>query len=219
MKIGTTLIITGKDPIQNKILEYRSKIIEKDEKYLFIDHPINMQTNKTSYFPIGTNFTVSFIGKDENLYRFQTTVEKRIKLTIPSLAITFPNKDSIEKIQRREFVRVKATVDIAIHCPDHSFPPFTTVTVDISGGGLSFVTPNEITLEKNKEIFVWIILPMGSRENKFAKIRAKIVRTKRSKSNILTTSIKFTSISNNDEQNIVKFCFEKQREERINTLL
>lgn len=218
MKIGSTLNLIIEEPTTKKVLEYRSKIIEKSDKYIFIDYPINNETKKSGFFPVGTRFTAYYLDNDQQLYKFHSSIIKRIHIKVPALAISLPSDDSIVSMQRREYVRVYAAVDVAIHCPNETFNPFTTVTVDISGGGLSIVIPNGITVEENKKVLAWIILPMKSGENKYLKIDAKIVRSQNKENQIKTASLKFISISNKNEQDIMKFCFEKQREERIKTM-
>lgn len=213
MEIGTTLNLVIEEPDSNQILKYRSKIIEKNNEYLFIDYPINIATKREEFFPTGTEFTAIWINNHQNLYRFQTTLVKKVNLMIPALAITLPDLQSIEIIQRRDHLRIKTAVDIAIHCPNGTFSPFTTVTLDISGGGLAFKLPNGVKLKEKQEILVWIALPM-SNENKYMKLKSKVIRFQNTES-FQVVSVKFISISDKEEQNIIKFCFNKQREERM----
>src|SRR5690625_2378251 len=117
MEIGTTLNLVIEEPDSNQILKYRSKIIEKNNEYLFIDYQINIATKREKFFPTGTEFTAIWINNHQNLYRFQTTLVKKVNLMMPALAITLPDQQSIEIIQRRDHVRIKTAVDIAIHCP------------------------------------------------------------------------------------------------------
>lgn len=214
MRIGTTLYLTVQDPKRNRPTKFRSKIIEKNVDYLFIDYPINMESEKTSLLPIGTKLTASYLGDGEHLYRFQTTIQKRVHLTIPALVLNRPNSEAIKIVQRREHVRVKAAVDVAVHCPANTFSPFTTVTVDISGGGLSLITPKEVNLQPKQEIIVWIVLPMKSGEIKYFDLEGEVVRSTSKEPEIPTTSVQFISPSHMVEEQIVKFCFEKQLEER-----
>lgn len=135
MKIGTVLqlLITQANK-QNK--KYRCKIIDKNDKYLFIDYPVDVKTKKTAFFNKDTLFDVFFIGEDEVVHHFRSRLAAKVKLNIKALAMTLP--EELKRVQRRNFVRVDAAVDIAVHSPDQPFPPFTTVTNDISGGGHPF---------------------------------------------------------------------------------
>src|SRR5690625_7973422 len=78
MKIGTTLNLTIQDPNTNEIFKYRSKIIDKNEKYLFIDYPVNIKTEKTGFFPIGTKFAAYYLSKNnDQMYKFRSE-ERRV---------------------------------------------------------------------------------------------------------------------------------------------
>src|SRR5699024_10897638 len=133
-----------------------------DHDYLLIDYPINKETQRTGFFPNGTVLLVSYVDQDKNLYQFRTKIQKRITLTIPGLAIDRPEKEEIKQIQRREYVRIMTSVDIAIHPIDQSFSPFTTVTNDISGGGISIVVPPKIKLQEKQTVIFTMVLHLKS---------------------------------------------------------
>lgn len=212
MKIGRLLTLEYKKSGQD-LEEYHCKIIDKNEQYLIIDYPIHKKTKKTAFFPVGTFFSASYLGDDKAVYQFRTNIVKRVKLNVPAIAITLPKKEEISRIQRREFVRINATVDIAVHSPDQSFKPFTTVTLDISGGGLSVVMPNRIDLEMGEILDIWLALGFKTGEYDYPKMRAQVVFTN-NRNNVNTSSIQFLSINQKDQQMIVRYSFEKQREAR-----
>ncbi len=214
MHIGTTLYLTIQDPSRDKPTKFRSKIIEKNADYLFIDYPISSETDKTSIIPIGTKLTASYLGDDDHLCLFQTVIRKRTYLNMPALVLERPTQEAIKIVQRREHVRVKTVIDVAVHCPDNSFSPFTTVTIDISGGGLSFITPKEITLQPKQQIIIWIVLPMNSGEIKYFELKSEIIRSTHNETDIRSTSVKFISLPHTIEEQIIQFCFEKQIEAR-----
>src|SRR5690625_3966097 len=158
MEVGKKLSLLIKNPENNEMTEYRCTIIGNDHNYLFIDHPININTQRTSFFPNGTALLATYIDKDKNLYQFHTKIQKKVSLTIPGLAIDIPDKTKLKQIQRREYVRTMTAVDIAIHPTDQSFSPFTTVTNDISGGGISVVIPSNILLSESQKVRLWMVL-------------------------------------------------------------
>ena len=212
MNIGRLLTLEYKKPGQ-ELEEYHCKIIEKNEQNLIIDYPIHKNTKKTAFFPVGTFFSVSYVGDDNAAYQFRTKIATRIKLNVPAIAITLPKKEDIKRIQRREFVRVNATVDIAVHSPEQSFKPFTTVTSDISGGGLSVVMPNRKELEMGEILDIWLVLNFKTGEFHYPKTEAQVVFNN-NRNNVQTSSVKFLSINQKDQQMIVRYSFEKQREAR-----
>ncbi len=218
VEIGKKLNILIKDQQNNQMAEYRCTIIGIDQDYLFIDYPINKDTQRTSFFPNGTILLATYMDKDKNLYQFQTKIQKRVTLTIPGLAIDKPEKEKLKQIQRREYVRIETAIDIAIHPIDQSFSPFTTVTNDVSGGGVSVVIPPKIKLGKGQEILLSMVLHKKSKVN-YIHLQGEIIQIYHLKNDFQTASIKFISITDQTRQIIIQFVFEKQREARNKELI
>lgn len=217
MKIGETLYLDIQNN-HNEIEQYRCKLIDKNNQYLYIDYPVHDKTLKTLFVPNNKTFHVTY-RVNQNVYRFRSYVVKRMKASIPTLVIYLPHKQEHERIQRREYVRIQTSVDTAIHCPNHSFAPLTTVTADISGGGLS-VFINDTIFQDNQSVQVRLVLNMMSGHFYYILAEAAFIRYKRIEgSNVQTASLMFTSISKNDRQQIIHYCFEKQREERKKELI
>src|SRR5690625_3323193 len=151
MKVGTVLSIEVDRGLKGPIY-CRSKVIKLNRRNLFIDLPTNIHTKKTVYLSKGDQLFVTFIGADEAVYQFNTEIKGRKNLNVPALKLAYP--EQIDRIQRRNFVRIKATVDVAVHCPQLTFRPFTTVSYDISGGGLSIFVSNDIELDKGQRILI-----------------------------------------------------------------
>lgn len=203
-----TLRIVNRDQEQT----YRSKVIDFDKKSLYIDIPINVETNKTSHLYPGSKIIVSYIGKDSALYSFSTKIKERTILTVPALVIG--KATEVIRKQRREFVRVNTTADIAIHPVDNTFAPFTTMTVDISAGGLSFIMQNNKTIKKNMIVDLTIVLAMQTNNYKYIHCEGKILRIRRAENMPHVVSVKFINMTEKDQQKIIKYTMEKQRTER-----
>jgi len=218
MEIGKKLDLLIKDIESQQMIEHRCTIIGIDQDFLYIDYPINKDTQRTGFFPIGTNLSVTYMAKDKNLYQFQTKIQKRVTLTVPGLAIDKPDKTETKQIQRREYVRMLAAVDIAVHPIDKSFAPFTTVTNDISGGGISILIPSKIKLKDKQKIFISMVLHIKSKIN-YIHLEGEIIRIYRHNDEFQTASIKFISIDDKTRQTIIQFVFEKQREARNKELI
>lgn len=214
MKIGTLLNMEFKKPGTNQPYKYHSKVVEKNEHYLFIDYPIDQKTKKTVFLSKGTALAVTYIGNDQSIYCFHTKIVAKLKLTVPALAIIFPDQTDIKRIQRREFVRVDTAIDAAIHSSDSTFPPFVTVTSDISGGGMSVILPKDKELEINTKVDTWLTIYLLTGGYQYIYTEAEVVLIKTLNNTIKTASLKFTSITKQAQQNIIRYCFEKQREAR-----
>ncbi|WP_087971550.1 flagellar brake protein [Oceanobacillus rekensis] len=219
MEVGKVLNLEIKDSRNGNLQQYYCKLIEKNNDYLVIDYPIHTKTKRTSFFPIGTKISVSFIGDDQAVYQFQSKIATRIKLNIPALAINIPEQEDIKRIQRREYVRIESAIDVAIHSTDDLFPPFVTLTSDISGGGLAIISEKGIQMKIESKVDLWLPLQMQNSEFHYIYSQAEVVYIKNLNSRVDLVSLKFISISKQDRQNIIKFCFEKQRESRQKELL
>lgn len=216
MDIGTQL--TLKKSSLKDDMTYRCKIIDYDDNYLYIDYPIHQLTKKTAFFQKGNRLNASYIGHDDAIYKFQTEIMHKVILTVPALAIKHPH-DNIRRIQRRQFVRVNTAVDIAVYCVNESFRPFVTVTVDLSGGGLSLILPKHATLSEGQHVKVWMVLQMYSGKYEYIKVETEVIRVYSAKNSLKVASVKFMSTTPHIEQLMIQYCLEKQREERKKELM
>lgn len=215
MKIGVFLTLEAYSEDHKQLEKYRCKVVDKDNKYLYIDYPVHLKTKRTTAsFRVGTRMKAEYLGSDQSVYRFNTVVKKRKKGKIPTLALAIPESDKIERIQRREYVRIETAVDVALHSVYEKFTPFTTVSVDLSGGGLSVVVPKDIHINDGEEVIVHLVLPMQSGEYHYLEFRGGVVRLIQNTNSANTASIKLKSIDELDKQIIIRYCFEKQREAR-----
>lgn len=212
IKVGTKVSLILNEPGKSKE-EYYSKIIDMKENYIILDNPVHKATRKTIYFPVGTFFNLSFVGDDQAVYEFSSKIAARLKLKFPALAVPMPKLEDLHRIQRREFVRVDAIVDVAVHRKDKYNRAFTTVTSDISGGGLSLILPKKESLEMDEVVDIWLSLGFISGTYHYIHTSAKVVFIQ-SKDGIRSASVKFESIKTQEQQLIVSYCFEKQREMR-----
>ena len=158
MNIGDVLTLEIK--YSDKLEKYKCKLVEKNGQHMFIDYPINLETNKTAFLLDGTQLKCSFVNKYGSVYMFETEVLGREKQNIPMLILNDPGSDQYIKIQRRQYVRVETSVDIAIHPTNFEFKPFVTVTDDISAGGVAIIASNKINLQSGMKINCWLVLPM-----------------------------------------------------------
>lgn len=210
MKIGATLSLTEKND------NFRAKIIDidKHEGYLIIDLPIRETDGKTALLREGTYLRAIYNEKNENIYQFNTIIVQRLNQRIPAFVLKYPKEGEIEKIQRRQFVRIKTAVDVAISSSNNSFSPFTTVTTDISAGGMSIIIPKEQNLKSKSPCDLTLVLYESMKKQQYINVKGEIIRIHSQEYNINTASIKFNQLTNQQQQMIIRFCFEKQREAR-----
>lgn len=212
MNIGKELFIkvTSKDALKN--ISYKCSVIDKNNDFMYIDQPIQIETKRTLVLSRGTHIKVSFIGKENVMYEYNSIVVHRKMLSIPAYAILPPNTGEIKRIQRRNYVRVQTAIDVAVvkGANDES-EPFTTATLDISGGGLACIVPEHIVLEKNELISLYIVLP--TKNPVYIKAKARVVQIHLVKMNQLIASMEYLQITPADQQSIIRYVFDIQRKQ------
>lgn len=204
IKIGTVLIL---EPTKSKTREkFRCKVVEEEEQKLFIDYPVNIETNKTVYLLDGSQFRATFEGDEKKRYVFHTKVLGRKKENIPLIMMAKPQQEEIIRLERREFVRVKTPVDVAVEFAGE-LDQF--VTEDISAGGLAFIFPKEPPFSEGEIVKLTIVLPYNNGEILYVQSEAMVVQISEYDGQI-RASLQFTNIEEVDKQNIVRFCFERE---------
>ncbi|MFD1336351.1 flagellar brake protein [Oceanobacillus iheyensis] len=216
LEIGMKIQLEMKNSDNSKTDIYLCTIIDETEDNYIINYPVHKETLKTTFFNIGTYFSAVYVGEDDAIYRFPTKITSRKKAKIPSLYITKPEFEQWKRIQRREYVRVDASIDVAVHSVLHQFDPFTTTTLDISGGGVAIITPKEVELVLHTLVDIWLPLEIKY-QNKIhhAYAQAEIVTIRELNIRKNVVSLQFHSITQKDRQEIIRYCFDKEREKRL----
>lgn len=209
MNIGDSIVITNPNSDNSS---YRCKIIDTANNLIFVDYPIEIMTNKSVFIPLEQPLIITFMEKGK-VYEFTSNILQYNKLTVPALAIPIPKKEEIRQIQRREFVRIETSIDIALHCPDTSFAPFTSVTYDISAGGACVIVPSKLKLKQKQIVQIYFVLKMDSANYEYFNTNAEIIRIHQS-AGVHMISIKFLFNGTTEQDKIMYYCFNKQRELR-----
>lgn len=165
---------------------------------------------------------VDFSVQDD-AYTFESVVLSRIREPIPVLEIAKPT--TITKIQRRNFVRFKTVIPVHFYRMktedelDNERKPedcLSGQTVDISGGGTMIATKD--TVEPND--LLEIIFEMPNR--KPLVVLGKVIRVipqGQGKDHHFNLAINFYHIRDNQQDVVISYIFEKQRELRKKGLL
>lgn len=216
LKVGTPLTLELHKPEEEEPHRYKCKLVDYDLNNIYIDYPIHIETGRTGFFLEGTQFQASFVGRDQSVYWFKTKVIGRKKMNIPVIALPFPGMDELRRIQRRKYVRVDASVDVAVEGGHGSFP---TVTQDISGGGLMILQPTGELLKQGEIIQLTLVVPMNTGETYYIEIIGKVIRTMMANdSQPERVSVEFVEILEKDRQLIIRYCFEQQMQSRMKAL-
>ncbi|MFC0470310.1 flagellar brake protein [Halalkalibacter kiskunsagensis] len=212
IKAGSTIFLELHEKKElEKTLRFKCRLVDQTQSMYVIDYPINEETEKPSFFFDGTEFRAWFIAEDKAVYAFDTEIIGRKKGHIPVLLLKNPGKENYVRIQRRNYVRVETIVDAAIHPIHNEFPPFTTVTLDLSGGGCAVIVPSGQSIPTEGSVNIWLVLHMQVGEIIYVQAKCKIVRVWKPRPNSRErASLQFIEIEERDQQKIIRYCFERQ---------
>lgn len=213
IKIGTELTLEP-IPALEDFERFHCKLVEQTDRILYIDYPVNSLTKKTAFLVDGSQFRVTFVSGQDKSYAFNTEVIGRKMTNIPMIMLTLPPDDEFIKIQRREFVRVKTTIDVAVEFDRQTFQ---FVTHDISAGGLALNLNRNVPFKDGDQIHLTIVLPFSNGDIRYVQTKAAFIRTFEKGVDKLA-SIQFIETSDLAKQQILRFCFERQLMNRRNEM-
>lgn len=196
---------------QGKNEKFKTKIADINNDNIFIHYPISLETNKTSFIPTGMMMFAHIVDEHSNAFSLETQVTGRIKAPVPMMTLHNPGSQKLMRVQRRQFVRIEAAVDIAFHFPI-SGTKFATITEDFSAGGCAAIIPPHVTINKDEQGKAVLVLPMKNKEYHYLELDCLITRIT-DKNNIRIASLKFLN-SEQYERQLIRFGFEKQLEYR-----
>lgn len=212
INIGSTIFLERKDSNEGEVeTKFHCRLIDRDDDFLIVDELLSELTNAASFFKTGTAFKASFIGRDEAKYIFDTKLAGRKKGNISMFCLKDPGKEGYVRIQRRNYARVEAAVNVALHLQADGRKRFVSVTADLSGGGCAIDIPKGQSLPDEGEVMLWFVLPMQSGEIDYVQGPARIVRVFTPQQGAPErVSLQFTEMDDVQRQKIIRYCFEKQ---------
>lgn len=182
--------------------KYRTRIEEVGERILAVGAPFN----NGEVVPLREGNKVKLIFWDEvAAYSFEGEILQRIAVPVPMLVLELP--DSVDKVQRRNFVRVPALYPVS----------FRSVTkeglsdiqkgmlLDLSGGGMRFTTKERV--ENNSLLYARLSLPLGDLQTPVRVCRAEQLED----SKLYRVSVEFHDISERERDQIIRCVFDIQR--------
>lgn len=206
VKIGTSIILEPLTSDYDDDDDIKCKVMDKKDNILYVSYPINVQTGKTLHLLTGTEFRAIFQKEDKIYYAFETKVLGRKNDHIPMIMLSCPPAEEFTRIQRREFVRIKTDVDVAV---EHNHQFYQFVTENISAGGIAVKLKNPSLFNLGDKVKLTIVLPYINGKILYVQTDAEVVRIYE-KNEQRFAAFKYVDIDQTDQQNILRFCFERQ---------
>ena len=169
--------------------------------------------------PLSPGTTVKVIYTDQMaIYSFLSQVISLNRQNLPTVILGEPY--DLQRIQRRNFVRLEATLNIIITQVDEDYKPagetFSGTTVDLSGGGAMFLCNTVLKCGDSLATMVYLS------DNDSVKALGRVTRFVENLPNAkhkYSVGIEFTVIEESERDKIIKFIFNRQRELRKKGLL
>lgn len=188
--------------------EYKTRIADEQGDDFCVEMFIHEKTGRFKRPSIGDALTAVYVNEEGVQHFFDTQVTGFVNDTVQLIRIQKPDPASITKTQRRNYLRVAATLEIAVLTPVGD--RFNALTDDVGGGGVSFICEGSTKLEESNLLDCWLLLTYKNGTIEHASFQASIVRLNTLATGRLHVMAKFESISNSDRQKIIRYCFERQ---------
>ena len=212
LTIGVTIMLEKSH--SDQIETYKCRLMDMRDGILYIDYPVNIYTNRIDFLINGTHLKGTFLGKDQNTYLFSTKIIGRVRENVPFLLLDYPGDEHLHKIQRREYVRVSLSKNVDVFPMNNEFHPFSALTMDISAGGAAIIVPQNIEIKTQTYLMLGFTLEMRNREVYELSIQVKVKRIVDTLNNRKKVSVEFMELSETDRQLLMRYCFERQLEDR-----
>lgn len=181
---------------------YRTRIEEVGERLLSVGAPFE----RGELVPLREGTKVKLIFWDKAaVYSFEGKIMQRIAVPVPIFILELP--DTVEKVQRRDFVRVAALFPVTFRMVTREglSDLYQATMVDLSGGGMCFSTQERV--ENKSLLYVHLTLPNGELQTPVRVCRVvNIEDTKR-----YNVSVQFHEISERERDKIIRCVFDIQR--------
>ncbi|WNQ09308.1 flagellar brake domain-containing protein [Paenibacillus aurantius] len=193
--------------------EYKSRIADIETNYLSVEIPIHEATGRLKRLYVGDELSAYFITEGGVKHYFTTSVLGFKEEGIRQVIIKKPAEDDISKIQRRNFLRVPAELEMAVQFGERGRT--VAVTEDVGGGGISFHCDKHSPLSVGMQIACWLLVPYKNGKIDHIAFKGDVVRVK-PLDNRQLGMLRFSEIADRDRQKIIRYCFERQLDFRKN---
>lgn len=194
------------------------ELLKIDQKISMVPEDINGALSTKIKKVIGNSIEVTVSKEDLEFYKLQDSVEmftvvdegmlyfkpiiSEIRKDESVVKVDF-DKEKYDLLQRREFTRIDLDKEFTLKDEDKDY---VCKCVDISAGGMKFITSAELSVEKDYSI------EFSLESNIPIQCYFKPIRTDKQEDNKNIVSGRFIALKNIDKIAIVQFCFKKQME-------
>lgn len=199
-------VASGDDEEAHK--EYKTRVADLSEHYISIEIPISEQTGRFKKLYVGDELSVYYVAEGGIKNYFNSYVLGFKEDVVRLVVIKRPADEEISRVQRRNFLRVPAELEMAIKM--ESGLQFVARTEDVGGGGISFLCDGKLGIKAGEKAECWLLIQYKNGSVDHVPFKAELVRSKTLESGRQLIMIKFSEILDGERQKIIRYCFERQ---------
>lgn len=185
---------------------YYTRIINIAENTIFVEYPLNKDHAPMNQ-PGEKQVSVYFYNDRKEKYMFYTILEYQNK----KILFSKPDADSIQKVQKRQYFRVPASLSFWLETDSGDKRTFKTD--DVSGGGVSFTCLKTDTFKVNDIVAGGIYLD-GKQQKMQILFRAKIVKGTMDSNENRRIAVEFIDMKDSQRSRVIQYCINRQIEIR-----
>jgi c-di-GMP-binding flagellar brake protein YcgR len=187
---------------------YKSKVADVDDDFLYIDIPVNSRSGKEIDVRIDEDFFVEYAATETEVYRYTSTMLGIAYIPTPTVRLLNPLKaKNLERVQRREFFRISLDTLVTVF-REGAPQPYHWQASDISGGGLAVKTKEKVDFSANELVKVSVKLPYVEYQ---LNVPCRIIRCEVGEDGAHHISMAFENIKERERDQVVRYTFMKQR--------
>ena len=204
-----TVTLSVYDKYTNSKQSYTLKTVDVKDQHLIIQSPMQLLPNGKP-LRSGTKVEISYV-RAGTMYLFETEVIKAFEEQEPLLLLRTPFPEQIQKIQRRQYLRVPTNLVMTLSLNDGK-EQLEAPLIDLSGGGFLLA----LTLREVEKLSLSVDgkLPIEERGRKhYIPFKARVVNVKyNQEKKRYEVAFQFTEIKESDREVIIRYCFARQLE-------
>lgn len=188
---------------------YNLKVVEQQDQYMVIQSPIQLLPDGVPLRK-GTSVEIAYVYAG-TMYVVETEVIKEIVDREPLLILRKPAPEAIQKIQRRQYLRVPTNINAKFFLNDRT-KTYEVPLVDLSGGGFLAAVPQEVR-EQLSETVEGMLPVVVRNQQHIIPFKARVVKVAYNHDKKrYDVAFQFTEIKESDREVIIRYCFSRQLE-------
>ncbi|TYR82570.1 glycosyltransferase [Priestia megaterium] len=214
IRVGIPLSLEYQSMHEKECETYRCKVVDYTHNQIFVDYPLNEKTQRTTFLTKGTKLNVTFIGEDKAVYTFLSEVIGRTIQDIPVIQLTYPGDDELEAVQRRNFFRVPATLEVHVAHQKNQQEILKTLTSDISAGGMAVSFQKRGHFQVGDLVAISIEFPVENKKE-LIELQGEVIRvTEPIPNKVGKLSLQFINLDKKVKEKLVRYTLKRQLELR-----